>query len=102
MPAALGSSRIWQVLSAFSLDTLGFRFRLRGFHWVSRQLRICRQCKQVAVLFVASGGLAQDARKGLDRVALYGEIDLDTLTQTTTSSPRDAEGFADAFDIGAF
>lgn len=38
----------------------------------------------------------------MDRLALYGVIDLDTLTQTTTASPKDAEGFADAFDIGAF
>lgn len=38
----------------------------------------------------------------MDRLALYGEIDLDTLTQSTTTSPKDAEGFADAFDIGAF
>jgi hypothetical protein len=36
-----------------------------------------------------------------DRLALYGEIDLDALTQSTTAAPRDAEGFADAFDIGA-
>lgn len=38
----------------------------------------------------------------MDRLALYGEIDLDKLTQSTTIAPKDAEGFADAFDIGAF
>ncbi len=38
----------------------------------------------------------------MDRLALYGEIDLDTLTQSQTIAPKDAEGFADAFDIGAF
>lgn len=38
----------------------------------------------------------------MDRLALYGEIDLSTLTQSETTSPKDAEGFADAFDIGAF
>jgi uncharacterized membrane protein YjgN (DUF898 family) len=31
-----------------------------------------------------------------------GEIDLDTLLQSQTAAPREAEGFADAFDIGAF
>ena len=37
-----------------------------------------------------------------DRLELYGEVNLDTLTQSTTTAPKDAEGFADAFDIGAF
>jgi uncharacterized membrane protein YjgN (DUF898 family) len=32
---------------------------------------------------------------------LYGEIDVTTLGQSTTRSPKEAEGFADAFDIGA-
>jgi Bacterial protein of unknown function (DUF898) len=38
----------------------------------------------------------------IDRLHLYGEVNLDTMTQSTTVAPRDAEGFADAFDIGAF
>lgn len=38
----------------------------------------------------------------MDRLELYGEVDLDILTQSETAAPRDAEGFADAFDIGAF
>ena len=37
-----------------------------------------------------------------DRLELYGVVDLDTMTQSETSAVRDAEGFADAFDIGAF
>jgi len=32
---------------------------------------------------------------------LYGTIDVSSLTQSTTHAPREAEGFADAFDIGA-
>jgi len=32
---------------------------------------------------------------------LYGEIDASKLTQSTTHAPTEAEGFADAFDIGA-
>ena len=32
---------------------------------------------------------------------LYGEIDLPDLTQSKTHAPREAEGFADAFDVGA-
>jgi uncharacterized membrane protein YjgN (DUF898 family) len=32
---------------------------------------------------------------------IYGTIDLVQLTQSTTHAPREAEGFADAFDVGA-
>jgi uncharacterized membrane protein YjgN (DUF898 family) len=32
---------------------------------------------------------------------VYGTIDVSDLTQSTTHAPREAEGFADAFDIGA-
>ena len=38
----------------------------------------------------------------MDRLALFGEINVEELTQSTTASPKDAEGFADAFDIGSF
>ena len=32
---------------------------------------------------------------------LYGVIDLGQLTRSTASAPREAEGWADAFDVGA-
>jgi uncharacterized membrane protein YjgN (DUF898 family) len=32
---------------------------------------------------------------------IYGTIDVAALTQSTTHAPREAEGFADAFDVGA-
>jgi uncharacterized membrane protein YjgN (DUF898 family) len=32
---------------------------------------------------------------------IYGTIDTDDLTQSRTRAPREAEGFADAFDVGA-
>ena len=32
---------------------------------------------------------------------LYGVVDLATLTQSTASAPAEAEGWADAFDVGA-
>jgi uncharacterized membrane protein YjgN (DUF898 family) len=32
---------------------------------------------------------------------IHGTIDVSDLTQSTTRAPREAEGFADAFDIGA-
>jgi len=34
-------------------------------------------------------------------IHLYGEVDASKLTQWTTHAPTEAEGFADAFDIGA-
>ena len=33
---------------------------------------------------------------------IYGEIDAAGLNQSTTHAPTEAEGFADAFDVGAF
>ena len=32
---------------------------------------------------------------------VYGNVDIADLTQSTTFAPREAEGFADAFDVGA-
>ena len=32
---------------------------------------------------------------------VYGSVDVADLTQSTTFAPREAEGFADAFDVGA-
>ena len=32
---------------------------------------------------------------------VYGTINVSELSQSTTRSPTEAEGFADAFDIGA-
>ena len=32
---------------------------------------------------------------------IYGSVDLSDLTQSKTHAPREAEGFADAFDVGA-
>ena len=37
-----------------------------------------------------------------DRLELFGVVDLDRLKQSETTAPKDAEGFADAFDIGSF
>ena len=33
---------------------------------------------------------------------IYGEINVAALSQSTTTAPGEAEGFADAFDLGAF
>lgn len=38
----------------------------------------------------------------MSRLQLFGAIDVSALTQSNTTAPKDAEGFADAFDIGAF
>lgn len=59
----------------------------------------------LTVVTLGLGGLFWHYRRWkfvCDRAELFGTIDLDTLSQSTTTAPRDAEGFADAFDIGAF
>ena len=33
---------------------------------------------------------------------MYGDVHLDDMTQSQASAPGEAEGFADAFDVGAF
>jgi hypothetical protein len=33
---------------------------------------------------------------------LYGDVDVSMLEQSTAHAPTEAEGFADAFDVGAF
>jgi len=38
----------------------------------------------------------------LRHLHVYGVVDLGGLTQSTAHAPREAEGFADAFDVGAF
>jgi len=38
----------------------------------------------------------------LRHLEIYGVVDLGELTQSTAHAPREAEGFADAFDVGAF
>jgi uncharacterized membrane protein YjgN (DUF898 family) len=38
----------------------------------------------------------------MERLALFGAIDAESMTQSESAATRDAEGFADAFDIGAF
>jgi uncharacterized membrane protein YjgN (DUF898 family) len=36
------------------------------------------------------------------RLEVFGTVDLDQLTQSRTHAPREAEGFLDALDLGAF
>lgn len=59
----------------------------------------------LTIVTLGVGGLFWHYRRWkfvCDRSRLYGFVVLDELSQSTTTAPRDAEGFADAFDIGAF
>jgi uncharacterized membrane protein YjgN (DUF898 family) len=38
----------------------------------------------------------------VDHLEAFGTVDVDRLTQSQTAVPREAEGFLDALDIGAF
>ena len=69
--------------------------------WVSFHLRTIG-------LTIVTAGLAiliYDYRKWrfiTSHLSVYGVVDLDSLRQSNSSAPREAEGFLDALEIGAF
>ena len=90
-----------KVASAFEMGGISAGFEVSTFEWIKFYARIIG----LTIVTLGFGALMWrfwNWKFIMDRLALYGEIDLDTLTQSTTAAPQDAEGFADAFDIGAF
>lgn len=90
-----------KVAAGFEMGGLAAGFEVSTVEWIKFYAKIVG----LTIITLGFGALLWRYWKWefvMDRLALYGEIDLDTLTQSTTIAPRDAEGFADAFDIGAF
>jgi uncharacterized membrane protein YjgN (DUF898 family) len=90
-----------KIAAEFELAGLSASFEVSALEWVKFYATIIA----LTVVTLGFGALMWrywSWKFAMDRLALYGTIDLDTLTQSTTAAPRDAEGFADAFDIGAF
>ena len=87
--------------AGFEMGGLGAGFEVSTIEWIKFYAKIVG----LTIVTLGFGALLWRFWRWqfvMDRLALYGEIDLDTLTQSTTIAPKDAEGFADAFDIGAF
>jgi uncharacterized membrane protein YjgN (DUF898 family) len=86
--------------AATSLGNLEFGFEARTWDWLKLFLG------NIALAVVTLGfGLTYWGYRNwafmVRHARLYGTVDLGELTQSTTHAPTEAEGFADAFDIGA-
>ena len=103
---ALALTAFWalffrKVAAAFEVGGLGAGFDVSSVEWIKFYAKIVG----LTIVTLGFGALLWRFWRWefvMNRLALYGEIDLDTLTQSATIAPKDAEGFADAFDIGAF
>lgn len=90
-----------KIAAEFEMGGLGAAFEVSTVEWIKFYAKLIG----LTIVTLGFGALMWRFWRWqfvMDRLALYGEIDLDTLTQSTTTTPKDAEGFADAFDIGAF
>ena len=86
--------------AATSLGELEFGFEATTLQWLGLFLG------NIALAIVTLGfGLTYWGYRNwafmVRHARLYGVVDVSTLTQSTTHAPREAEGFADAFDVGA-
>ena len=85
----------------FRLGELSAAFEVSTYDWIAFYAKVVG----LTIITLGFGALFWGFWRWqfvMERLELFGEIDLGTLTQSTTTAPRDAEGFADAFDIGAF
>ena len=85
---------------SLSLGNLEFGFDATTWDWLKLFLG------NVALAIITLGfGLAYWGYRNwafmVRHMHLYGEINVSELSQSTTHAPAEAEGFADAFDIGA-
>lgn len=89
-----------QAADALTLGDLRFGFTARTRDWLMLFLG------NIALAGVTLGfGMAYWGYRNwsflVRHAHLYGEVDLAALTQSSTAAPRESEGFADAFDMGA-
>jgi uncharacterized membrane protein YjgN (DUF898 family) len=89
-----------QVLGGLSLGGLDFEFDARSKDWLllflgDIALIVCTL--GLGICFLGYRHWAFLIR----HLGATGEVDLASLTQSHTRAPREAEGFADAFDLGA-
>lgn len=87
--------------AGFAMDELTARFDVSSIDWFKFYAKLIG----LTVITLGFGAIMWGYLRWefvMDRLSLHGTVDLDALTQSTTAAPTDAEGFADAFDIGAF
>ena len=89
-----------QAIGSLSLGGLRFHFEARSKDWLL--LFLGDVALVVGTLGLGICFLGYRHWSFLIRhLGATGEVDLTQLTQSTTRAPREAEGFADAFDLGA-
>jgi len=89
-----------RVAEATTIAGLRFRFRAGTADWLLLFLGhvgLVIATLGVGALFIAYRNYAFAVR----HMDVEGEVDIERLTQSSTRAPTDAEGLADAFDIGA-
>ena len=89
------------VAGSTSVAGLEFAFTARTWDWlrlILGHIAITLVTFGVGALFISYRNYSFLVR----HMEAYGVIDLDLLTQSATKAPGDAEGLADAFDLGAF
>ncbi|TMJ11640.1 MAG: DUF898 domain-containing protein [Alphaproteobacteria bacterium] len=90
-----------EVALATSIAGIRFEFDARTRDW----LKLILGNIALIIITLGVGALFLGYRNwafAVRHMEAGGEIHLDTLTQSTSRAPGDAEGLADAFDIGAF
>jgi uncharacterized membrane protein YjgN (DUF898 family) len=89
-----------QVVNATSLGPLQFEFTARTIDWfklILGSVGLIIVTLGLGYMFVGYRNWSFFVR----HLEAYGELDLDSLTQSETKTGTDAEGLASAFDIGA-
>ncbi len=87
-------------VGALHLDTLDFGFGARTADW----FKLILGDIGLVVVTLGIGLIFLDYRHWkffMTHMEAFGEIDLDTLTQSTTARSQHGEGLLDAFDVGA-
>ncbi|RTL19365.1 MAG: DUF898 family protein, partial [Sphingomonadaceae bacterium] len=90
-----------EAIGATSLGKLEFGFEASTMDWVKLylgNLGLTVVTFGVGYIFVPYRNWAFFIR----HLAAYGEVEIDTLTQSRTREPGQGEGLLDAFDVGAF
>jgi len=90
-----------EAIGATSLGKMEFGFEASTMDWVKLylgNLGLTVVTFGVGYIFVPYRNWAFFIR----HLAAYGEVEIDTLTQSRTREPGQGEGLLDAFDVGAF
>lgn len=85
----------------FRMGDLSAGFEVSTFEWIEFYAKLAG----LTIITLGFGAMFWSFWRWqfvMSRLELYGEVDLAELSQSTTRATKDAEGFADAFDIGAF